>query len=89
MSTVIPALEWNIKSRRAILQRVNRLLAKRGEKLICGVGRERQRMGGWFHVNEATGRVIGVFVDLEHCARMLGVLRAWEKLDPEASHVDE
>jgi hypothetical protein len=79
--TIVSALEWNPKSRKAVLARVNRFLAKRGEKIVCGVGRERARVGGWYRINEGTGQIVEVFIDLENCARTLGVLAAWEKLE--------
>lgn len=80
-ATIVTALEWNLKSRRAVLARVNRFLAKRGEKIIRGVGHERERVGGWYCINERTSQITGVFLDLENVARTLGVLEAWEKLE--------
>lgn len=80
-ATIVSALEWNAKSRKAVLARVNRFLAKRGERLVRGVGHERERVGDWYCINERTNQITGVFLDLENCARTLGVLAPFEQLE--------
>jgi len=80
MSTITPVVESNVKTPRSILQRINRVLRRRGEKLVRSVGAERGRLGGWYLVHEATGQITAVCLDLKDTAIFLNVLRPWETI---------
>ncbi len=79
-ATITPALEWNVKSRKNVTARVNRLLRLRGEKLVRSLGHERDRIGDYYLVNSTTQQITAVMLDLEAVARHLGALQPWEKL---------
>ena len=74
VSTAVPLTQ------RALLKRVNRHLAQRGEQLYKAKQYARSRVGCYYVINTESSVVTGVFVDLEACARQLGVLRSWEEI---------
>lgn len=72
----------NPVTRRALLQRVNRRLAKEGEKLIACRVPERHRDYGSFYVRQLDGNVLvsDHGVDLEEVARIHDALKPGEFL---------
>jgi hypothetical protein len=62
---------------RAITQRINRVIRKRGEVLVAARGVQVQHVGTHFVVRAGRG-VVERNVDLETYGRGLGVLRDWE-----------
>jgi hypothetical protein len=73
--------------RQAVLRRVNRRLKARGEQMFRTRGQRAAReVGEWFVVNLKKSSVTGSGLELEACARQLGALRAWERLDEEEVH---
>lgn len=74
-------------SERALLQRVNRRLAKDGEQLRTarrfrdGVdSHETSKLGRYYALDLSRNIVTAAHVNLENRARELGVLKAWEAL---------
>ena len=84
MAAIEAAVEFVPVSREAIYKRVNRVLSRRGEKIVAGVGHSQKVTGNWFMVNEQTQQISGTHFDLEAVARALGVLAAYEKLESES-----
>jgi hypothetical protein len=80
MATIMAAIDFIPVSREAIYKRVNRVLSRRGEKIVAGLGHSRQVTGNWYLVNLATGQITGVYLDIENVARSLGVMQPYEKL---------
>lgn len=67
----------------AVLKRINRKLAARGEKLFKTRGDQAAlEVGEFFTVNESEQRITGSGLRLEPLARQLGVLMEWERLCP-------
>jgi hypothetical protein len=70
---------------RALVQRINRKLAKQSEKLIKARGQAaRANLGDWYVVNTDKKTMVLSRVDPEKLARKLGVLEGWEQVTPEA-----
>ena len=71
-------------SLRALMQRINRILAKDSERL-CKARTERERldryMGPFYLINESRNELIGGRLDPEELGRNLGALKPWEYLD--------
>jgi hypothetical protein len=69
-------------SERALLQRINRKLAKSGE-MVRKSRTERLRLdvGDYFLVDTNKNAVVGHSVNLEEKGRELGVLSQWERLE--------
>jgi hypothetical protein len=65
-------------SERSLVQRVNRKLAKGGEVLKAGRGRD---AGEWYIVDLSLNAVVRHNVDVEALARELGALRPWESVE--------
>lgn len=65
----------------ALRQRVNRFLAKRGEKLHKSRGYRKSQVGAWYVVNTETRQITGCFINLRHVAEVLGLLQPWEEID--------
>jgi len=71
-------------TRRALIQRVNRALAKDGEQLKATKGTQAQLDLGDFYVIDISGNSVSrKDVDLEKLARELGVLKPYEALAAE------
>ena len=68
-------------SKRALVQRINRKLAKDGG-LLRGVrgGAAVDRMGEYIRIDVSRSAIVEDNVDLEALGRELGVLRAYERL---------
>ena len=64
---------------RAVVQRVNRALGKRGQKLIKSKG-ERQvvELGAWYIADEHQGAIVAKNVNLTEIARQEGALASYE-----------
>lgn len=68
-------------SKRALIQRINRRLARDGEKLYATRGRRAFQDLGEFHVIDVDRNFVAQKdVDLEELGRNLKVLSPWEKL---------
>jgi hypothetical protein len=69
-------------SERALIQRINRVLAKDGQRLRATRG-ERARLDfGWYWVHELSRNLcLDTHVDLESMGRELGCLKEWERLE--------
>jgi hypothetical protein len=66
---------------RAVIQRLNRHLAHRDEKLKAYRGeRDRFNMGDYYIIDVSENVVLVKDVDPEQKAREAGVLKAWEKV---------
>jgi hypothetical protein len=64
---------------RALVQRINRKLAKEGEKLKASRGgRDVAAVGDYYLVDLEANAVCGTFVDPEVLGRKIGVLAQWE-----------
>ena len=67
---------------RALLQRINRVLAKDTEVVkATRPGPLRDEVGEYYRLDLHTNRIIEVNVDLEKLGRKLGALRAFERLE--------
>lgn len=67
-------------SERALLARINRKLAHKGEKLCRSRGpQEQSEMGSCYIVNVQRGRIVARHVDPERLAKELGVLKPYEQ----------
>jgi hypothetical protein len=60
---------------RALLQRLNRALAKDGQKICKSRGSE---LGPYYTVDLARGAVVTKELDIIRFAREVGILREWE-----------
>ena len=70
-------------SERALLQRLNRALAKDGEVLKkARPSRYRKELGDFFVLSRRANGVIEGHVNIEALARQKGVLARWEVLEP-------
>jgi hypothetical protein len=69
-------------SRRALSQRIKRLLAKTGEALMVGRG---QNAGSLYVVDGRGNFVVKGDLDIEDLGRELGALRPFERLDGKAT----
>ena len=68
-------------SQRALIQRINRALAKENEALKAARSeRDRQQLGNYFVIDLHRNTVQAQHVDLEALARELGVLKPYEAL---------
>jgi hypothetical protein len=68
-------------SRRAVVQRLQRKLARGGEILVATrSGRWRGELGDYHVVNVRRNAVVAKGFDLEEWARGQGAIKAWEKL---------
>jgi hypothetical protein len=68
-------------SRRAVVQRLQRKLARGGEVLVATrSGRWRGEMGEYHVVDTRRGAVVAKGFDLEEWAREQGALREWERM---------
>jgi hypothetical protein len=68
-------------SMRALVQRVNRQLAKKGEQLRAARGEgARQDVGDFFIISVAENILVRKEVNLEELGRELGVLQPWESV---------
>jgi hypothetical protein len=68
-------------TKRALVQRINRRLAKQDyqEKIeACRSSRDRHNVGDFYRIDLNRNAVIGTHVDLDELGRELGVLKAWE-----------
>ena len=65
---------------RALVQRINRALALRGERLRAGRGRSVDDLGDYFVVDVDRRAVVGKDITLEEYGRDLGVLQPWERV---------
>jgi hypothetical protein len=65
---------------RAVLQRINRVLAREKKQLRAAQGKERDSLGDYYVVDAKANAVRDHDVDLEALARKLRVLRDWEEL---------
>jgi len=73
------SLPQSLVSERAIAQRVNRALAKRGQKLIKSKGpRQVAALGEWHIADERQGGIVSTNVSLADLARQEGLLQPWE-----------
>ncbi len=73
------SLPQSLVSERAIAQRVNRALAKRGQKLIKSKGpRQVAALGEWHIADERQGGIAATNVSLADLARQEGLLQPWE-----------
>lgn len=73
------SLPQSLVSERAIAQRVNRALAKRGQKLIKSKGpRQVAALGEWHIADEQQGGIVATNVWLADLARQEGLLQPWE-----------
>lgn len=69
-------------SRRAVLQRVNRKLAKDGLTLKVSTGGQAQiEVGQYFVLDVKRGAVIERHIKLEQFAKKSGVLADWERME--------
>ena len=69
-------------TKRALIQRINRLLAKTGEALMIGRGRH---AGSCYVVDVAGNFIVSGDRDIEDLGRELGALRPFERLDGKAT----
>ncbi len=66
---------------RAVVQRINRALAKRGQKLIKSKGpRQVAELGCWHIADEHQGEIVANNVDLTEIARQEGALASYEAI---------
>ena len=66
---------------RALIQRLNRRLAKDSQKLCMSRSRAaRSEFGKFYVADTATGEIAASIIDLEGLGRDLGVLHPWEQL---------
>jgi hypothetical protein len=66
---------------RALVQRVNRKLAARGEKLLATrSSRNRLELGDYYAVRLNGNSVVAKHVNLETWGRELGALKPWESV---------
>jgi hypothetical protein len=71
-------------SKRALVQRINRKLAERGEKLVAARGsRARADVGAYYIIDVNRNVLLWRHVALEAKGRDLGVLQPWERLEEE------
>lgn len=70
-------------TRRALFQRVNRALAKKGERLRTY--RAGRSLGKLFIVDVNRARIVREHCDLEEIGRELGALEPFERLDEEGT----
>ena len=70
-------------SERALVQRINRVLAKEGEKLIKARGRDISSCGQYYTILFSFNAVGRKDVGIEELGRDLGALRPWEMLADE------
>ena len=70
-------------TKRAIVQRINRALAREGQKLIARRGKWRSELGDFYIVDVIRNAITNEYVDLEDCGRGLKVLAEWEQLEVE------
>ena len=69
-------------STRALLQRINRALAKRDEVVKTTRGdRLRFDLGEYYCVDYDRNLIVEDHIDLEDLGRELGVLKGWERLE--------
>lgn len=71
----------SLVAERAIVQRVNRALAKRGMKLIKSKGsRQVAELGAWHIADERQGEIVAKNVNLTEIARQEGALASYEAI---------
>jgi hypothetical protein len=86
MGVIQPRTQKVPVSKRALLARLNRRLAKDGE-IIKGTGGTKGRryeLGEYYCISLARNTVTDTHVDLEAWARELAVLRPYERLEEDA-----
>jgi hypothetical protein len=67
---------------RALMQRINRSLAKKEQQLYrARGGREREALGDYYVVSLSGNAVVADHVDPKAFGRELGVLEAWESVE--------
>jgi hypothetical protein len=68
---------------RALVQRINRTLGKKGEKLLTARGEgAREEVGDYYVINVDRNILMLHHVNLEALGRELDVLKPWETLTP-------
>jgi hypothetical protein len=67
-------------SSRAVEQRLNRALKRKGLQLRKTRGERNPQLGQYFLVDPAGNSIFDTHIDLEGLARKLEVLHGWEKL---------
>ena len=74
---------------RALTQRINRALAKRGEKLLKAKqgSKKCQQVGEYYIIDISRNVVTGQHIDIEKLGRDLGTLKPYEFFDPETEEV--
>ena len=74
---------------RALTQRINRKLAKRGEKLLKAKqgSKKFQQMGEYYTIDITRNVVTGEHIDIEKLGRDLGAMKPYEFFDPETEKV--
>jgi hypothetical protein len=67
---------------RAIVQRINRALAKKGEQLRASRGDQaRTELGDYYVIDLHRNTLVLYRVNLDALGRKLGVLRPWERVE--------
>lgn len=75
------SVQQSLVSERAIVQRINRALAKRGQKLIKSKGAHQlATLGEWHIADEGQGGIVAANVSLADLARQENVLQSWEAI---------
>lgn len=75
------SVQQSLVSERAIVQRINRALTKRGQKLIKSKGAHQlATLGEWHIADEGQGGIVAAHVSLADLARQEGVLQSWEAI---------
>ncbi len=75
------SVQQSLVSERAIVQRINRALTKRGQKLIKSKGAHQlATLGEWHIADEGQGGIVAANVSLADLARQEGVLQSWEAI---------
>lgn len=73
------SVQQSLVSERAIVQRINRALTKRGQKLIKSKGAHQlATLGEWHIADERQGGIVSTNVSLADLARQEGLLQPWE-----------
>ena len=68
-------------TKRALVQRINRALARQEQQLrACRGERAQQELGDYFILNAKQNRIVSRNIDLEELARELNLLAPFEKL---------
>jgi hypothetical protein len=86
----IPSQAFAPVSQRAIIQRINRKLAQKGERVKTTRGnRWRGTLGDFYIVNPNYNVISRMGVDLESLGRELGVLAGWEFVAADDEEADD